>query len=126
MKILGGKEQYVLGEEQRDLRDAQKRRAENAWAMIRTMTHYRIGATVRTVFVDASAGAVSVYLPVVSQHLPVTIKKVDTSANAVTVYPVGSAKVERAASLSLTLDGQAVVLLNDGTDWQKIGEVAGA
>jgi len=39
----------------------------------------------------------------------------------VTIYPVGSATIDGAASLALTVQYQTVVLLSDGTNWHRIG-----
>jgi len=126
MRLLGGKEQYVLGEEQRDMREAEKRKPVNVYAPVSSMTDVTITHTERTVLADARAAAIVVYLPDGKQYLPVMVKKVDSTANAVTIVPKGRATIEGASSLALTAEGAAVLLLSDGTDWHKFSEVAGS
>lgn len=54
-------------------------------------------------FVDATAAAVSVYLPLIvtNRDKDYYFVKIDSSANAVTIYPAGSDTIEGATSLAL-------------------------
>jgi hypothetical protein len=76
------------------------------------------------VLVDASGGAVTITLPAASgaQHKVYTIKKTDSSANAVTID--GDATETIDGSETQTLSGQydALTMACDGTGWHIIGE----
>jgi len=121
MKIEGGKQGYVLGEERRDLRTPLKDDPRTAHSCVRVMKDASVGLASRTILVEALARDVSVMLPGSEIGYPVTVKRLDGSANTVTIYPVGSATIDGAASLALTVQYQTVVLLSDGTNWHRIG-----
>lgn len=73
-----------------------------------------------TILVNAAAGAVTITLPAPSTkaYPYLVIKKVDASANAVTVDPSGSATIDGASTISLGAQYQQVVLHCDGTEWR--------
>lgn len=75
----------------------------------------------QTVLVDASGGAVTVTLPLVSNcvGLTLTVKKVDASANAVTI----GATVDGVATPALTSQYQAMTMQSDGVSWHLIASV---
>lgn len=69
--------------------------------------------------VDASGGAVTVTLPDPAAYPDVwiTIKKIDSSSNAVTINPHGSETIDGAASQSLSTENAFLTLVSDGTNW---------
>ena len=68
--------------------------------------------------VDATAGAVTITLPVLpaAGGLPLRIKKVDASGNAVTVDG-GAANIDGAATFPLAAQWDAVTVVGDATQW---------
>lgn len=76
--------------------------------------------------VDASGGAVTITLPLASQHVSrvYSIKKVDASANAVTITPSSTDTVDGAASYSLTNQWDSVTVISTGTEWLVFGHIA--
>ena len=76
-----------------------------------------------TTSVDASAAAVTITLPLASQHVSrvYSIKKIDASANAVTITPSGADTIDGAATYSLAAQWDSVTLVSDGSQWLKLG-----
>lgn len=76
----------------------------------------------RTFGVDASGGAKTITLPAAScVGFTVTVKKSDSSGNAVTVSRASSATIEGSTTVSLGSQYSWVRLIADGTNWKKIG-----
>jgi len=71
---------------------------------------------------DASAGAFTVSLPTASgiKGKAYFIKKVDASANAVTVDPYGTETIDGAATVSLAAQYDSVFIVSDGANWMKL------
>lgn len=66
---------------------------------------------------DATSAAFTIILPpVLSGYDEIVVKKVDASANAVTVAPA-SGTIDGAASYQLVAQWSTVVLNSDGTNW---------
>lgn len=78
--------------------------------------------TEQAVFVDATAGPITVTVPLVSSRLgnDVLVQKVDATANAITVLRSGSDTIAGSATQTLSLQGDALRLSADGTtsDWR--------
>lgn len=74
---------------------------------------------VYTVLCDASGGAITVSLDPTETGRIITIKKIDTSANAVTLNPV-SGQIDGAASAVMASAMEAVTVHSDGSDWYVI------
>lgn len=68
------------------------------------------------VLVDAAAAAITITLPAPAQGLAVTVKKIDGTANAVTVNP-GSSTIDGSASASLSTANEAITFVGDGANW---------
>jgi len=66
---------------------------------------------------DASAGALTVTLPDVSDALLVTVKKIDSSSNAVTIATPGTETIDGQASIDLVTQFSARELTSDGTNY---------
>lgn len=73
--------------------------------------------------VDATGGAVTITLPTAAGKpgRTYTVKKIDASANAVTVDGDGSETIDGAANVSLAAQWDSVRLFSDGTNWLREG-----
>ena len=71
------------------------------------------------ILVDASTGAITITLPDPTKYPgeAITVKKIDASANAVTVSPYGTETIDGGASYSLSSQNQFITLISDGTNW---------
>lgn len=71
------------------------------------------------VLVDASAGPVLITLPPVAIYAGpgYTVKKIDPSANAVTLDGSGSETIDETTTRILSMQYDAVEILGDGTEW---------
>jgi len=67
------------------------------------------------VLCDATGGIFTVTLPAASSRKRLHIKKIDGSANAVTVQRAGADSIEGATSLALTTQYKSCTLYSDGT-----------
>ena len=83
-------------------------------------SNYSVQLDDRTIFVDASSGAVVITLLSLTQ-LPLghrlTIIKVDATSNAVTITPAGGDTIEGASTLALTARYQKALLLCSSGTW---------
>ena len=69
------------------------------------------------VLADASGGAITVTLPAPDVNLNVTIKKIDGSANGVTIATPGTETIDGQASVTVTSQYIARTLTSDGTNY---------
>lgn len=71
------------------------------------------------VLVDATAAAVTVTLPIAakSTHREIMVKKIDASANAVTIDGNGSETIDGAANTALATQWKAKRLYCNGSAW---------
>jgi len=74
-------------------------------------------ATEEYLFCDATGGAFSITLPAVSAGLQYTIKKTDSSANAVTIDGNASETIDGELTQILTTQYDAITIVSDGTSW---------
>jgi hypothetical protein len=75
-------------------------------------------------FCDASAAAQTVNLVTTSAAMPNRIhvfKKIDSSANTVTIDPAGSETIDGATTVVLANRWDYIVIQSDGSNWFKIG-----
>jgi hypothetical protein len=80
-----------------------------------------------TVLVDATGGAKTITVPKASEQIgrPYTVKKVDASANTVTLSRSGSDNIEGATTYVLSAQHDSVTIQSDaGTNWRVISKVA--
>lgn len=74
------------------------------------------------VLVDATSGAKTITLPdaatVTGKQL--NIKKIDASANAVTITPAGIQKIDGSSSYSLATQNKYACVVSDGSNWHVI------
>lgn len=74
---------------------------------------------------DATSAAFTVTLPPVasSSGLTLTIKKIDSGGNAITIDGDGSEVIDGATTKSLSAQWAAITITNNGTAWYIIGEL---
>lgn len=68
---------------------------------------------------DAAGGAFAANLPAAStcSGMAVAFKKIDATANAITVTPNGADKIDGAASYIINAQYQYLIISSDGTNW---------
>lgn len=83
---------------------------------------YNLTSADLAVEVNATAGAVTVALPPAALFTGrlVAVKKIDATANAVTIDPSGAETIDGAATLGLSAQWQTAFLLSDGANWLAI------
>lgn len=70
-----------------------------------------------TILVDATGGAVTVALLPAIDGTPVLIRKIDASANAVTIAATGGETVNGGPSVSMNTQYEQKTAASDGTNW---------
>jgi hypothetical protein len=86
---------------------------------------YSVGVTDSTILADASTAGFTVTLPsaVGSTGRMYTVKKTDSSANAVTVGTTSGQMIDGATTRALNAQFKAVTIQSDGANWQVIASV---
>ena len=69
------------------------------------------------VLANAVDGAFAITLPPAKKGFRVNVKKIDASANAVTVAGISGATIDGGASLSITTQWYSYTLISDGSNW---------
>ncbi len=88
---------------------------------------YTASATVdQVILCDASSAAFTLTLPAASSNAGVYlyIKKIDSSANAVTIDGNASETIDGATTFVVNYEDQAVVLACDGTNWETLARTS--
>ena len=82
-------------------------------------TPYTMLSTDSLILVDASSAAATVDLIAAAAHggMPVTIKKTDSSANAVTIDGSGSETIDGATTLVLASQYDSATIQTNGSEW---------
>lgn len=77
----------------------------------------------RTMLVDASGAARTITLPTAAsaKWRVYTVKKIDASANTVTVDASGAETIDGALTVVFTLQWEWIVIQSDGTAWFRVG-----
>jgi hypothetical protein len=93
-------------------------------AITRKTANYTLTDADCIVACDASSGAFTISLPsaVGIAGRIYTIKKVDSSPNAVTVAPRSGQTIDGATSYVLSVRGQYVTIVSDGSNWLVIAD----
>lgn len=78
---------------------------------------YPVASTDEVILVNATGGPISVVLPVPVLGRRVNIKKIDVSANAVTVNHHAAENIDGAPSFPLASQYDAVTVVSDGANW---------
>lgn len=76
-------------------------------------------STHTTILADATAGAITINLPPAAQNPTriYVIKKIDASANAVTVDGYSTETIDGAATYVLAARWNGVIIYSDGSNW---------
>src|SRR4030065_132078 len=79
-----------------------------------------------TILANATAGAVTVSLPtaVGNTGKKFVIKKIDSSANTVTVDPNGSETIDGQATAGILAQDNAIICQSDGANWRNISKLS--
>jgi hypothetical protein len=79
-----------------------------------------------SVFADATAGGLTITLlnAATCPGYSYTLKKLDSTANVVTIQPVDSQTIDRASNYLLSAQNQVVVLQSNGINWEIIGGIS--
>lgn len=91
----------------------------NNEGILTTAVSLLLTETARTVEVDATGGARTISLPVAAsvKRIVYTIKKMDASANVVTIDPAGAETIDGILTQALTAQYQGLRIQSDGTQW---------
>lgn len=92
------------------------------------ITNYTVQPEDHTILVNATTAAVTITLPPVGSHrFPyVVVKKIDSSANAVTIDGYGSNTIDGATTVILRNQYSTAVLHGDATEWRWLNSSATA
>ncbi len=95
-------------------------RSNEGFSTIKTVTaSYSATWADEIILVDASGAAVTVTLPPPASYpnVPITIKKIDSSTNVVTINPNATETIDGAASQSLSAQNAFITVVSDGVNW---------
>lgn len=72
----------------------------------------------KVILCDCTATAITINLPTAASNVAhFHIKKIDSSANTVTVDPAGAETVDGGATAVLQVQSESIDLVSDGTNW---------
>lgn len=72
----------------------------------------------KAVLHDATSGSITHNLPTaVGNYARITVKKIDSSANTVTVDPNGTETIDGGTTAVLRKRWESITLISDGTNW---------
>lgn len=82
------------------------------------IANYTLTVNDRIILADASAGAITIFVPAASgnQGIEWTVKKIDSSANQVTVDPDSTETIDGASTYKLYNQYETVSFTSDGTN----------
>lgn len=83
-------------------------------------TPYSAAITDGYILVDASGSAITVNLPTAIGNTgkALVIKKIDLTANVVTLDGSGSQTIDQSLTWLLTIPNEAIRIISDGSNWQ--------
>jgi hypothetical protein len=84
---------------------------------VKAVTGDTTAAPQDVILADASSQSITVTLPTPTEGYSVTVKRTDSSSNAVSIAPSGSETVEGSSSEALEYQFEAITVVSDGTDW---------
>ena len=90
-----------------------------SFAVNSVMANYTATASDRVILCDATGNSITVSLPSASgiTGRVYTIKRIDSSANTVTIDPDGSETIDGASTYSLSSQWDFVTIVSDGSNW---------
>lgn len=92
------------------------------WKIVSKSANYTIQDDDDVVKVNASANAVTITLPDTIEGRKYTIKKIDSSANVVTVDEKGSDTIDGALTYALSLQWKYITVVASPNNWFIIGQ----
>lgn len=97
--------------------------------VITKTTNYTVGTPDRAAFIkaDATSGALSIFLPsavTVGNGFSVSVKKVDASANIVTVQANGSQTIDGLNTKQLVLTNDEITIISDSSNWWVVNSIS--
>lgn len=103
----------------RTLRLAEHVLDESDATVVTKVGDYTVTLSDDVILSDASAGAVTITLPGADSAVNhrFYIKKIDSSANTVTVDGAGSDTIDGGATAVLTAENESITIVSDGTGW---------
>lgn len=90
--------------------------AGGIFANVTTQTADYTASDGDVVLADASGGAITITLPSPASNAWVEVKKIDSSANAVTIDGGGN-NIDGNASFDITTQYEAYTFVSDGNEW---------
>ena len=104
----------------RDIESLNNRQVDGYLFPVTSVTaDYTVSANDSFIKVDATAAPVTITLMLASsgKEKRLTIKKIDSSANAVTVDGNGSETIDGVSTVSVPSQYNSVSIMSDGTEW---------
>ena len=90
----------------------------NVHAVATKTSAYTITTSDEIILADASGGSFTLTLPTaVGNHGLYSVKKVDSSANTVTVNTAGGQKIDGGATVIIRVQNASIAIISNGTDW---------
>lgn len=92
---------------------------QEIWVSSSETTNFTITATGTVFLVDASSAAVTATLPAAATYPDrmITVKKVDSSTNSVTVDGNGSETIDGSTTQVITTQYVSITMISDGSEW---------
>lgn len=89
------------------------------WDTVIVTGNITIGSSGTSFLCDASGGALTVTLPPASEQRDrmITIKKTDSSGNAITIDGNGSDLIDDTLTKIITVQYTSITIVSDGSDW---------
>ncbi len=90
-------------------------------SVITKTANYTISAADDVILGDATAGSITITLPTaVGIVKSFTVKKVDSSANTVTINTTGGQTIDGSASIVISVQNTSKTVVSDNANWQLI------
>lgn len=82
----------------------------------------------RLILANATSAALTVFLPTAAgrEGGRVAVKKIDSTANLVTIDPSGSETIDGSTTIALTQVNAVREMISDGTNWQLVSAIGNA
>jgi hypothetical protein len=84
---------------------------------VRTKTGNYTASHGDVILADATGGSITITLPAAAEGRQVTVKRVNSGSNTVTIDPPGSVTVDGAATLAVGAQWASKTVISDGVNW---------